>query len=141
MEIALLLIHYLQLHIQQWISLAFGLLSGYLKIDRPHHNASLLKIILQTAFWCLLITVVCIVAFNVRTTDDITNYTFSFLGDRLWYITCYFFVFIIDPFLNVIGSKVSKTGYRKLLIILGILMSVLTTFCIKGFFPCSEQRI
>ena len=73
-------------------------------------------------------------AFNVRTVGDIINYTFPFLGDRLWYITCYFFVFLIAPVLNVIGSKVSKTGYRKLLIVLGVLMSVITTFCIKDFF-------
>ena len=112
----------------------FGLLSGYLKIDRPHHNAAIIKIILQTAFWCFLITAICVMFLGVRSPGDIIKYAFPFLGDRLWYITCYFFVFMCAPFLNLLANKISKSGYLKLLIVLGILMSMITTVCFKDFF-------
>lgn len=112
----------------------FGLLSGYLKIDRPHHNAAIIKIILQTAFWCFLISAICAIFLGVRSTGDIVKYAFPFLGDRLWYITCYFFVFLCAPFLNLLVKKLSKYGYQKLLIVLGILMSIITTVCFKDFF-------
>ena len=66
----------------------FGLLSGYLKIYISHHNAALIKIIFQTAFWCFLISAICAIFLGVRSTGDIVKYAFPFLGDRLWYITC-----------------------------------------------------
>ena len=112
----------------------FGLLSGYLKIDRPHHYASIIKIVLETTFWCFLITATCIIFFNVRSVGDLVKYAFPFLGDRLWYITCYFFVFLCAPFLNLLANKLSKSDYLKLLVVLGVLMSLITTVCFKDFF-------
>lgn len=113
----------------------FGLLSGYLKIDRPHHCASIIKIIFQTAFWCFLITAVCLAIDSNRFNgSDLVKNAFPFLSDRLWYISCYIFVFLCSPFLNILASKLTQTEYKKLLIVLTILMSVIPTFTFKDFF-------
>ena len=112
----------------------FGLLSGYLKIDRPHHNASLIKIVLQTAFWCFLIAILCILLAGQRSAGDLIKNAFPFTGDRLWYITCYCFVFLCAPYINALAEKISQSAYKKLLITLAVLMSLITTLCFKDFF-------
>lgn len=112
----------------------FGLLSGYLKVDRPHHNASIIRIVLQTAFWCFLITAICFIVAGQKSVTNIINNAFPFIGDRLWYITCYLFVFLCAPFLNLLVEKLSKSCYRKLLIIFAVLMSVVTTVCVRDLF-------
>ncbi len=112
----------------------FGLLSGYLKIDRPNHFSSMLKIIFQTAFWCVVITAICVAFLNERNVGTIIKYLCPFMGDRLWYITCYFFVFLCAPFLNLLAQRLKQADYKKLLVLLMLLMSVITTVCFKDFF-------
>ena len=112
----------------------FGLLSGYIKINRVQHNASLIKIVLQTAFWCFLITAICALFAGQRSLMDLIKNAFPFTGERLWYITCYCFVFLCAPYLNAFAEKISISSYKKLLIILAVLMSLITTVCFKDLF-------
>lgn len=112
----------------------FGVLSGYLKIDRPHHYSSLIKIILQTIFWCLLITLICAVFFKQRTLWELVGNAFPFINDRLWYITCYFFVFLCAPYLNLTAKHLTQKSYKLLLLSLAVLMSLIPTFCLRDFF-------
>lgn len=112
----------------------FAMLSGYLKIDRPHHNASIIKIILQTAFWSFMITIICFTLFKNRTIGLIVKNAFPFIGGRLWYITCYVFLFLCVPFLNLLADQLSQLGYKRLLIIIGVLMSLLSTIFFSDLF-------
>lgn len=112
----------------------FGLLSGYLKIDRNHHNASLIKIVFQTVFWCFVITIICAIFFDQRSPFSLLKNAFPFIGDRLWYITCYCFVFVCAPYLNLVASRLSQRNYRKLMILLVILMSFVPTFLLRDYF-------
>lgn len=112
----------------------FGLLSGYLKIRKPHHYSSLIKIILQTIFWCFLITIICAVFFNQRTLWELIGNAFPFINDRLWYISCYFFVFLCVPYLNLTVTHLTQESYKRLLLSLVVLMSFIPTFCLRDFF-------
>ena len=53
--------------------------------------------------------------------------TFPLLSDRLWYISCYFFVFMCAPFLNLLAKRLTQSGYKKLLVVVGFLMSIIPT--------------
>ena len=112
----------------------FGLLSGYLKIDRPTRYESIIRILIQTFFWCMIITFVCALFFDQRNIGSLLNNLFPFIGDRLWYITCYLFVFIVSPYLNKLAANLTQKSYKKLLIVLAVLMSVVPTFFIRDFF-------
>lgn len=112
----------------------FGMLSGYLKIERSNHSASIIKIITQAIFWCFSITIIYGCFFDFKSVWEIINYAFPFMGDRLWYITCYFFVFICAPYLNILVSRLSQSGYAKLLVFLALLMSLIPTLCFRDFF-------
>ncbi len=112
----------------------FGLLSGYLKIERPHHYASLISIVLQTIFWCLGITIISAVFFKQRTLLELAGNAFPFINDRLWYISCYFFLFLCVPYLNLTAKHLSQKSYKVLLLSLAFLMSFIPTFCLRDFF-------
>ncbi len=112
----------------------FGLVSGYLKIDRNQHNTSLVKIIFQTAFWCFVITAICALFFEQSNPVALLKNAFPFIGDRLWYITCYCFVFICAPYLNLLVSRLSQKSYKTLMILLAILMSFVPTFLLRDCF-------
>lgn len=112
----------------------FGLLSGYLKIERPHHYSSIIKIILQTIFWCFLITLFCTIFFNQRTLGELIGNAFPFMNDRLWYITCYFFLFLCVPYLNLTVKHLTQKSYKRLLFSLAVVMSFIPTVCLKDFF-------
>ena len=53
-----------------------------------------------------------------------------------WFISCYFFLCFLTPFLNQIPEKLSKENFRKLLAILLLLFSVIPTF---GFFEIMQD--
>lgn len=112
----------------------FGLLSGYLKIERSHHYDSLIRIILQTFFWCLGIAIICAVFFGQRTVGELAGNAFPFINDRLWYINCYFFLFLCVPYLNLTARRLSRKSYKLLLLSLAFLMSFIPTFCLRDFF-------
>ena len=53
-----------------------------------------------------------------------------------WFISCYFFLCFLAPFLNQIPEKMSKDNFRKLLAVLLLLFSVIPTF---GFFEIMQD--
>ena len=105
----------------------FGLLSGYLKIDRDQHHASIIRILAETFFWCFITAIICAVFFGQGSVYDFLLNTFPLFSERLWYISCYFFVFMCAPFLNLLAKRLTQSGYKKLLVIAGVLMSILPT--------------
>ena len=53
-----------------------------------------------------------------------------------WFISCYFFLCFLTPFLNQIPEKLSKENFEKLLAVLLLLFSVIPTF---GFFEIMQD--
>lgn len=53
-----------------------------------------------------------------------------------WFISCYFFLCFLTPFLNQIPEKLSKENFEKLLAVLLFLFSVIPTF---GFFEIMQD--
>lgn len=89
---------------------------------------------MKTIFWCFLITLICAVFFSKRKLLELVGNAFPFMNDRLWYITCYFFVFLCAPYLNLIAKYLTQKGYKQLLLLLVMLMSLIPTFCLRDFF-------
>lgn len=118
---------YLMLAISRCSVNLFGLLSGYLKIDRQQHHTSVLRIVFETVFWCLIMSIIGCIFFGLKSPSQILYNAFPILNDRLWYITCYCFVFLCAPYLNLLAAHLSKSGYKKLLMILTVLMCIIPT--------------
>ncbi|WP_162176419.1 acyltransferase family protein [Kandleria vitulina] len=101
----------------------FGLLSGYLNIEKRTINYSrILDLLLCVLFWCFTITFVFyifnIVGFRNKGILEVFKGLFPFLCGNYWYITCYVFLFFIMQYINLFLINLSREKYKKLLIIL-----------------------
>ena len=119
---------------------SFALLSGFLlwKKDKVKHKR-IVDILVTTLFYALVITAVFYI-FNL--------YDFRYLGKRIiinsifpalvnsnWYVTCYTFLFFLIPYLNHFINSIEKDKFKKMLIVLFILMSILPNiFHLTDFF-------
>lgn len=112
----------------------FALLSGYLYLDKNVKTSSITKIWISTLFWCAVLTIISVIYIPGIGIKQIISYLLPYSADRLWYITCYTFCFFLIPFLNKCLSLFKKEELQRLLIILFILMSLITTFTIADRF-------
>ena len=106
----------------------FAIISGYLYLGKRIKLKSLIDIYAATLFWCILLTVLAKVWCGTLGMREFITYIFPYSTDRLWYITCYTFCFVMIPFMNVLIEKLSKTEFNTLLIVLFFLLSITSTF-------------
>lgn len=53
---------------------------------------------------------------------------FPIISRKYWFLSCYFFLVILSPFINKIMNMMKKSQARKLLLVLLLLFSVIPTF-------------
>lgn len=112
----------------------FALLSGYLYLNKNTKTSSITRIWISTLFWCMVLTIIAVIYIPEIGMKQIISYLLPYSADRLWYITCYTFCFFLIPFLNKCLFLFTKEELQRLLIVLFILMSLITTFTIADRF-------
>lgn len=99
----------------------FILISGYFGIR--FDLKKLIRLDLMIIFFTLLSTVA-LGDFGIK---SLIKSCIPVLSRQYWFITCYFALCIIAPFLNQIPEKLSKESFRRLLLVLLLLFSVIPT--------------
>lgn len=120
----------------------FAMLTGFLNVDKKKYSsASLIKLLLTVAFWCIMITV----AFFIIKPEIFMNNklmlvygVFPPIAGRYWYITSYVLVFFVMPYLNCMVENLDKKKHATLLGILFVLLSVFTTFGLYEYFKVAN---
>lgn len=109
----------------------FAIISGYLYVGRNVHIKSLLSIYATTLFWCVIMAIIAKVMYNSLGLKELISYLFPYSTDRLWYITCYTFCFAMIPLLNKIIDCLSRVEIKRVLFVLFVILSIVTTitFC------------
>ncbi len=105
----------------------FGIMSGYLSWKKERINYKrILELITITLFYCITITLLCIL-FNLKSLGikEIIISLFPMIIGRYWYITSYILVFFLMPYLNFFIKEIPKFEYKKMLIVLFILLSII----------------
>ena len=104
----------------------FVLIAGYFLCESKFKMSKLIQLNNLTWFYRVLIPVV-LAIFGLISLD-----VFSFLKLIIpfptvgyWFMKAYLYLYIISPFLNIIINNITKKTYKKLLIILFIIFSVL----------------
>lgn len=112
----------------------FGILSGYLNVNkRNNKNNRIIELICILIFYCLIIPTV-FYAFNIKNIRSIKDIKtiisnlFPILAGKYWYITCYSFLFFMIPYLNTFCKCIDKKTYKKLLLILFVLFTIIPNF-------------
>jgi hypothetical protein len=115
----------------------FFLLSAHFLIGRSKSFGikKILRLILQVIFWSFIMLAISIELHvypggsgTVAILKGIIKAVLSPFSGTYWFITAYIFMYILYPFMNYIIDKLSDTFYRKLIIILTIIVP-LYTFC------------
>lgn len=117
----------------------FAMLTGYLYTDRvKHRSSSLLNLLFTTTFYCIVITAFLSFTMPHLFSGSLTLYAHSLFPGHYWYIVCYTLVFVLIPYLNILISALTESQFRRLIIILFLLLSVITTFGSSDYFKLSE---
>ena len=108
----------------------FAIMTGYLSVNkRQNKNTRIVELISIMIFWSLVITGIFYIfnLYNIRSQGikDLIGCLFPFIVGRYWYITCYVLVFFMMPYINTFINNINKDVFKKMLIILFVLFTVI----------------
>ena len=121
----LLLLAYLSVNI-------FAMITGYLYVSKEKiKTQNLIRLLLDVLFYSIVITTV-FYSFNLFSIKSEAKRMFIYsivpaLKGRYWYITSYILLFAMIPYINKLINMISIEEFKKMLIILFILLSRATT--------------
>jgi peptidoglycan/LPS O-acetylase OafA/YrhL len=103
---------------------AFIMITGYFMIDKPLKSSRLLKIVAQTSFYCILLTLVAGLLGTTITGMDILKSIIPFGATKFnyWFIERYVGLISLLPFLSILSRHLTQRKHLFLLVILWILM-------------------
>lgn len=118
----------------------FGIITGWLNCEKKDYKWNrIIELLLSVLFWCTALTVSLFpILHNQLTLKDFIIALFPALKGRYWYITSYVFVFFSMPYLNRVATSLDRNEFKKMLIILVVLLSVLPTFLRTDFFKLNN---
>ncbi len=120
----------------------FAMLTGYLYISKEKISTnSIIKLLFVVAFYCVLITVLAFFGCRELLIDNKKLIIASLVpptAGRYWYITSYVLLFFMIPYISVLLKTISKETFEKMIVILFILLSVITTFGLKDYFEINR---
>ena len=116
----------------------FAVLSGYLCCTKKtFNNIRIIELLFTYVFYCSTITILFVVflpnIFNGSVSEILLNCLPSFKGNY-WYITCYFGLFFLMRYLNMITNSLDLKQTKKLLVLLVITYSVIPSLFNVDFF-------
>ena len=106
----------------------YGLISGYVGVQRRFRYSGALALWLRVAFYTLGITAVfaCLMPGSVNG-DRVLRAFFPVLFRQYWYVTAYFGMCLFIPFFNLLLNRLSKGQLRLLALSIVLVFSVLPT--------------
>ena len=111
----------------------FALITGYFLIKNKFSLKKLIKLILEVDFYYLLLIPVSII-FKIDTgltfisIKDYFLMFFPIILNKYWFITAYLLVYCLSPFLNILINKMSQIEYKRLIIVVVLIWSIIPTF-------------
>lgn len=112
----------------------YALISGYVMVRSHFRPSRLIGLWLQVVFYGLL-AVLCLplMGGSMQPLQFFSAVT-PVSHDSYWYFTCYFVVFCLSPFLNLLLHTLTRQQNRLMLLMLTMLFSILPTFMLTDRF-------
>ena len=105
---------------------SFVLLTGYFQSKSTFKKNKLISLILQALFYMIVIIVV-LESLGIISLSklEILKEVLFLDVNSYWFIKTYVFLYLLSPFLNILIKNLKQKDYKKLLIILTVIVSVL----------------
>ncbi len=118
---------------------SFVLLLGYFQCNKKMKFRKILSIINASWFYRLLFVIMSIIIGISLTPLQIVRNSFVLsLNQEYWFITCYLIVYFLSPFLNKFIHSINKKQFQKVLVILFLLFSILSTLTAQEFLSTTQ---
>lgn len=126
---------------------SFILLTGYFQSEKDAKLSKVISIFNATWFYKLLCFIGIYLVVKYLSLPNAIDMTFhqkliSVLpldrGDN-WYINCYLLIYIFSPFINVLVNKLNRNKFKKLILVLFIVFSLIGTLVIGNVVPNYEE--
>lgn len=107
---------------------AFVLITGYFLSSKEFKLQKLIRLWLQVFFYS---TILGIVSFSLGLWElniiNVLRMIFPVINNRYWFLSTYFILYIMTPFLNILINNLNKKDFERLIIMLLVLFSLLPT--------------
>jgi surface polysaccharide O-acyltransferase-like enzyme len=118
----------------------FVLISGYYLVNSDQkifNPCKVAKIVGQVWFYSVVILIISVI-FGLQSIADIgikslIKTLFPITFSRWWFASAYFVLYLFHPFLNKLLHSLDKPLYQKLLLILVVCWSIISTFTTSSF--------
>ena len=108
---------------------AFVFITGYFMIEKKQNFKRLLKLWFQVWIFSISIGFVCFTFGIVQFSwGSLIKMLFPVIFNEYWYMSSYVILFLISPFLNKCLLSLNQDNYKKLLIVLLCVFSIVPTF-------------
>lgn len=114
----------------------FLMISAWFMIGKPIKTRKLLGLVLQTAFYCILLFL-CHIIYNIicgtfHPVADIADIELTSLlsplwSDRYWFITAYIFLYLMIPRFNRLLQSLSADSCRRMILITSLIVFLYLT--------------
>jgi len=106
----------------------FILITGYFMIGSHFKIRSLLRVYAETIFYSLALLAVFVLGGSALVTPArVLNGIFPVITGTYWFVAGYIGLYLLTPYLNRAVHAMTQTAYRRLLILLFVMMSVIPT--------------
>lgn len=106
----------------------YVLLSGYFLVESKFRLQKLVALWMEVVFYSLVLRVVFIATgYKAFSIGSLVSCCVPIFTGRYWFITIYFGLYLVSPFLNVLIHAMTKKQHTSLNLVLFILMSVMVS--------------
>lgn len=114
----------------------FALVSGYLYVNKKVNYNSIVNLIITTLFYSIIITAITFFVFPeiFSNLKILVSGLFPPIINRYWYLVSYVFLFFCIPYINIFIKNINKIILEKLIFIIFILFSLISTFGYVDYF-------
>ncbi len=107
----------------------FALTTGYLMVNKKYKTSRIIALWLEVVFYNLIITLVMNILFPQQVGIKLwVQSLFPVIFKMYWYLSAYFALFLLMPFINRLYRNITAKESLILLIIGGILFSIFSTY-------------
>ncbi len=115
----------------------FFMITGYFscKSDKGINIKKIMKIILQVFTYSVGIYVFLLLIGKVNfSIKDCVKVLFPIASKKYWFVTVYIVLVLLIPFINILIKNITKKEFKKLMVVLTILFSIIPTFTSCDFY-------